>query len=217
MSFALKITRGLHQVNEELHQKVRLSLMRRKVADVLRGYSAPYSLHLGCGGVYLKDWINIDLGSPTADVHWDLTAPLPIADASCQYIFHEHMLEHFPVEIGLRVLRDCHRVLRPGGVLRVAMPSLRYLTDKYSSPDWRSQEWLKRAEYQSVASSAEMLNIAFRWWGHAWLYDEQELTRRLKEAGFGEVRSVNRGESSIAELRNRESRPDSLLIMEAVA
>lgn len=59
-----------------------------------------------------------------------------------------------------------------------------------------------------------MLNIAFRWWGHQWLYDQEELHSRLWEAGFSIIRDVEWVNSDIPELRNLETRKDSLLICE---
>jgi hypothetical protein len=51
-----------------------------------------------------------------------------------------------------------------------------------------------------------MLNMAFRAWGHKWLYDREELHRRLHEAGFTRVKDVEWGGSEEVELRNRETR-----------
>ena len=70
-------------------------------------------------------------------------------------------------------------------------------------------------EYQFIQTRAEMLNIAFHWWGHQWLYDREEFHRRLGEAGFPEIRDMPWGESGIPDFRNRETRKDSLLICEA--
>ncbi len=62
---------------------------------------------------------------------------------------------------------------------------------------------------------AEMLNVAFRWWGHRWLYDQAELNRRLGEAGFHTVEQVEWGKSGDVILQSLETRLDSLLIVEA--
>jgi predicted SAM-dependent methyltransferase len=149
-------------------------------------------------------------------VKWDLTHPLPIEDASCRLIYSEHVLEHFPVELGQQLLCDCYRVLTRGGILRIAMPSLDHITRKYLSTDWQDQEWLKRPEHRFIQTPAEMLNIALRYWGHEWLYDEKELRRRLHSAGFVNVRTVDYKASEVPELRDRETRGDSLLIAEAL-
>ena len=70
-------------------------------------------------------------------------------------------------------------------------------------------------EYEHIATRAEMLNISFRYWDHQWLYDREELRRRLLEAGFADILDVELGTSDVPELCSRETRKDSLLICEA--
>jgi len=81
-------------------------------------------LHLGCGSVHLKGWVNIDLsgtGGPL-DIVWDLRRPLPFPDGSVDAVFHEHLLENLPIAVALPFLQECRRVLMPGGILRVGVP-----------------------------------------------------------------------------------------------
>lgn len=190
---------------------------QQKNARVLNQFIRPYKLHLGCGKVKFDGWINIDIEEKLdpVDIVWDVSDGLPFEDNSCEIVYHEHMLEHLPIDKGVFLLRECYRVLQTGGVLRVAMPSLDVLLEKASSKDWRNQDWLTWSEYQFIQTRAEMINIAFRWWGHQWLYDQEELHRRLHEAGFKQVRDVEWGYSELPELRNRETRKDSLLIYQA--
>src|SRR5579864_5674354 len=98
---------------------------RAYIAHVLEHFQAPYKLHLGCGTTPLDGWINIDVDPNLfhADLIWDLTQGLPFEDKSCALVHSEHVLEHFPLEAGINLLRECRRVLQPGGVLRVGMPS----------------------------------------------------------------------------------------------
>lgn len=178
----------------------------------------PYRLHLGSGGVHLDGWINVDRDPfLRPDVVWDLTDGLPVPDGSCEAIYFEHVLEHFDVDTGLDLLRACRRALADGGVLRVAVPSLDYLLDKAVAGNWRDQEWLHGEDYRFIETRAEMLNVAFRWWGHEYLYDREELHRRLGEAGFTRIRDPEWGESEHAMLRGLETRGDSRLICEAEA
>lgn len=75
-------------------------------------------------------WVNVDLiGLPT-DLVWDLRKGIPFPDESIDAIFHEHVLEHVtPIAI-LPFLRECRRVLRTGGTLRVGVPDAeRYIRD----------------------------------------------------------------------------------------
>jgi len=125
-------------------------------------------------------------------------------------------MEHITVGEAEVCLADWRRVLEPGGVLRIATPDLEYLVERYGSGRWREQEWLSLPEYRFIRTRAEMLNVAFRWWGHRYLYDAEELERRLRDAGFGTVRRCAYRESTVPELAGLETRPDSRLILEAV-
>ncbi len=74
-------------------------------------------INLGCGNNYLTGWDNHD-----ADV--DITKPLPFADGSADFIFAEHVVEHIEYYAALKFFAECRRVLRPGGVVRIAVPSI---------------------------------------------------------------------------------------------
>lgn len=172
-------------------------------------------LNLGCGDVPLEGWVNIDLESDKADLKHDLTRPLPYEDGSVDFVYSEHFIEHLTAEEGLSLLKECRRVLKPGGVLRVATPDLGYVMLRYFL-FWKRQSWLKKYGYQWIKTKAEMINISFREWGHQYLYNREELRRRLTEAGFVKVYRKKRGRSKYPELRGRETRKESNLVMEAV-
>jgi predicted SAM-dependent methyltransferase len=190
---------------------------RRAAVIQFRSFKCPYKLHLGCGGVKLEGWINIDRWPRpgVVDVRWDVTKAFPLADASCSFIYHEHLLEHLTVDQGVALLTEGHRLLADGGVMRLAMPCLKDVVDHYRSENWRDQEWLQWPEYRFVQTRAEMINLAFRRWGHQWLYDREELHRRLREAGFTRIVNVGWRESAFVELRNLETRQESKLICDA--
>jgi predicted SAM-dependent methyltransferase/acetyltransferase-like isoleucine patch superfamily enzyme len=174
----------------------------------------PIRLNVGCGQVLFKGWRNVDL-EPPADVIHDITRGLPWPDGTVDCIYAEHFLEHLPVEDGLAFLRECRRALQPGGIVRIAVPDLANIIDPPGG-EWREQEWLKQPEYGFIQTRAEMLNVSFHWWGHQYLYDREELLRRFHEAGFATARLCTWGESDYEPLRNRETRPDTLLIVEGV-
>ncbi|MCZ8036836.1 MAG: methyltransferase domain-containing protein [Microcystis sp. LE17-20A] len=184
----------------------------------LVNFEKPYKFHVGCGSIKLNEWINIDLEkiNEVTDIVWTVDQGFPFAEKnSCSFIYNEHFLEHLSVKEAMIFLKDCYRVLVPNGVLRIAMPSLEYTINKYCSDNWQDQDWLTWKGHEFIKTRAEMINIAFRWWGHKWLYDREELHRRLQEAGFEKIRDVEWGCSEIPELRNLETRRDSILICEA--
>ena len=178
-------------------------------------------LHLGCGTIYKNGWINIDNNSDSniakLDLNLDLRAALPFPDNRVDFIFNEHFLEHLSPADAVCLLKDCRRTLKPGGVLRVAMPDLADCVEAYISPGWlqKNRDILQKGGIDFIQTPAEFMNIAFRWWGHQWLYDWEELRRRLQEAGFTQIVRCANGESVHLELQHLEVRETSTLVAEA--
>lgn len=174
-------------------------------------------LNIGCGDIYFDGWINIDLDSAKADLKIDVRNRLPYDDNSVDFIYCEHFIEHLTVEEGITVLKDFHRVLKVGGILRIATPDLDYVLFRYFFM-WKSQLWLKKYGYEWIKTKAEMINISFRDWGHKYLYNYEELKRRLIESEFKSqnIKKQKICKSRYADLTNRETRKDSKLILEAL-
>lgn len=89
-------------------------------------------VNLGCGRRYHPSWINIDV-VPAGDevIAHDLRQGIPLEDNSCDVIYHSHVLEHLRRAEAFEFLRDCCRVLKPGGILRVAIPDLERICRAY--------------------------------------------------------------------------------------
>ena len=75
-------------------------------------------LHFGCGPIRLEGWENLDRASV------DLCKPLPFEDGSAGFIFLEHVIEHVGIHDSYRFFKECARILRSGGVVRLAFPSI---------------------------------------------------------------------------------------------
>lgn len=174
-------------------------------------------LHIGCGPEILKGWVNIDNAQyPGVDRILDVTAGLPFPDRSSSFVFAEHFIEHLSYAAVSALLRECRRVLRDDGVLRLSTPNL----------DW---VWLTHYKAPGLMTPAEELqacfelNRAFRGWGHQFLYNERTLAATLLEAGFQTVTRVEYGESAHKELKGLERHElspawgtaSSILIVEA--
>lgn len=182
----------------------------------LASSAAPFKANVGCGKEPFQGWANLDLDPESgADIIWDITDGLPFANDTCAFIYSEHFLEHLPVQEGVHFLTECHRSLRKGGVVRIAMPSADDVVRRYHENDWAQQPWLEKYGYAWIKTRAEYINVCFREWDHQWLYDLEELQRRLREAGFEHIETADWGASQHAELRNRETRKETLLICEA--
>ena len=78
---------------------------RRKAAAIAR--QPGIRLHLGSGGERKAGWVNVDLLGDPIDVAWNLASPLPFEPASVDAVFHEHLLEHLPLQAGAAFMREC--------------------------------------------------------------------------------------------------------------
>lgn len=89
-------------------------------------------LNLGCGDKYHKDWVNIDKysNSPYVLVH-DLFKRLPFDDDTFEVIYLSQVLEHFPKKHAPVLLKECRRVLKERGIIRIVVPDLEDITRNY--------------------------------------------------------------------------------------
>ncbi|MFC0865560.1 methyltransferase domain-containing protein [Sphaerimonospora cavernae] len=89
--------------------------------------SAPRVVDLGCGGTKQHaDNLGLDVRpGPTVDVVADLVDGVPFQDESVDQVFAVHVIEHLADYLPL--LAECHRILRPGGVLHVLTPWWRHV------------------------------------------------------------------------------------------
>lgn len=193
--------------------------LKQKVGHLIKG-KRTLKLNVGCGTDYKKGWINIDNNSDEniekLDLNWDLRNPLPFEDNSVDYIFNEHFIEHLTVEEGQAAIKDFMRVLKPGGVLRMATPDLEYMVHKYLNVPIEDDQMIKTFNLDFIKSKAERMNVSFRWWGHKWIYDWEEMERRLKEAGCQNFVRCELRKSEHPELENLETREESRLIVEVI-
>ena len=89
-------------------------------------------LNLGCGTRYHSDWINIDFSSSGPDViAHNLRKGIPFGDETFDVVYHSNVIEHFSKEEAPVFIKECQRVLKSNGVLRIAYPDLESLIYQY--------------------------------------------------------------------------------------
>jgi predicted SAM-dependent methyltransferase len=163
--------------------------------------SADLCIHLGCGYRPLMGWINVDRArGPEVQVLWDLTRGLPFPDLSGTAIFSEHVIEHLTKEDASRLLSECHRVLRKGGVLRLSTPDAELFLRSYAG----DRRFLAHQGFsQAIDTPIDRVNYMMREYGqHLWSYDEELLTLMLRRAGFSSVVRQDIGVSVHPMMRN---------------
>jgi predicted SAM-dependent methyltransferase len=191
--------------------------------DYLRTTTDP-KLHIGSGWTLFEGWLNADIDLIPGVMRMDATQRFPFADETFHYIYSEHMIEHVPYEKGAFMLRECCRVMRQGGAIRVITPDLSAILGLHSLELSAEQEryllWFCQTFVPERApSAASAVNAMFRMWGHQFIYDEQTLAGAMRAAGFNSIARYPISRSGHPELQNlvNESRyPEALLNFESV-
>lgn len=183
----------------------------RSIKAYLRSHPVK-KLQIGTSFTPLKGWLNTDfiLEIPGL-VYLDATRRFPFPDNTFDYIACEHMIEHIDYAGGMAMLRESFRVLKPGGKIRIATPDLRVIVGLCA---------LEKTDIQNeyIDAIADMLfpevtecrdifviNNAFRFWGHQFLYEPETLKVAMAKCGFENFLDYKPGVSDDPHLRDIES------------
>lgn len=113
-------------------------------------------INLACGGKLCQQtgWVNADHNPSARDVkHVDLLAPLPFPDKTFDVVYHSQFIEHLPAELAVSFMKECHRILKPKGVLRLVTPDLRN----------QAREYLRMLEAVLAAPDDEDARLRYDW------------------------------------------------------
>lgn len=170
---------------------------RRQIAEYF-GTTIQPRLNVGCGYNALEGWMNVDLhGGRHGSIFMDASRRWPLPNNAFDAILCEHLIEHLPKDVGLRLLVEAFRVLKPSGRIRVVTPDLRAMARLILDPSTSEhRQYLDSvAEFhgKSQISDCDAVNYIFYCYGHRYIYTVEELTRHFREVGFGEVVETRAG------------------------
>jgi len=186
-----------------------------------------FYLNVGCGGSGREGWVNLDLfPAPGVNCLWDARRSLPFQNESCEGIFTEHFLEHLePTLEAPTFMRECHRILKKGGKIRILVPDGEAYLKAYATNGWEGLKQLRELSEDgkdpwfghSYQTRMELINMVFRQGvQHAFTYDFETLALRLKESGFKDVRNAKKCVTINARLRiDNPKRSQESLVVEA--
>jgi predicted SAM-dependent methyltransferase len=142
-------------------------------------------VNVGCGTKYVHGMVNIDGNLFRKKDMWlDVTLGLPFPDNSLQGVYASHVIEHFDDKCVRRLFGEVYRVLKPGGAVRLIVPSLEYAIDAYVSggiekmPDWPHK-------YDSAGGRFNNFMLCQN--QHFMMFDLSLLEELLSEAGFSNI------------------------------
>jgi predicted SAM-dependent methyltransferase len=161
----------------------------------LRKPHHPIHLHLGCGPKYMPGFVNIDANPFTKTDMWlDVRCGIPFADQAVDSVYATHMFEHFyPDELG-RLLCECKRVLKPGGGMRVIVPSLHSAIAAYQQG---RKEWFDDFPRKFDSVGGRFSNFIFCDGQHRAGLDFSYLREAMQQAGFQEIEESAEGTSRL--------------------
>jgi len=120
-------------------------------------------LNVGCGHRFHPEWTNIDLVSTGSFVKaHNIYVGIPYPNKTFDAVYHSHLLEHLPKRFAPDLFKECYRVLKPGGIIRVATPDLEQMARSYLDLLERSVEGDTDAEKQYEWILIELLDQMVR-------------------------------------------------------
>lgn len=168
-------------------------------------------------------WNRLQKIDPDIMIH-DLRKGIPFPDNSFDVVYHSHVLEHIDREVAVSLPRECRRVLKPGGVLRVVVPDLEATARAYCGALDSLDNGCSDAEAERERAVNDLLEQMVRSEGaglcqqrplvrfierivrgdagksgelHRWMYDKYSLRRLLQEAEFDNIVQQQAGSSMI--------------------
>lgn len=131
-------------------------------------------LNLGCGKDYRPGWVNVDASRQVkADFYFDLRKKFPFKDNQFEFILAQDVLEHFTKEEGLRFLRECWRVLRSKGKIKIRTSNIYQIFKQFGE----DEEVLIHFLYGNTSKEG-------KWGAHKFGYTEKTLRKTFKLLGF---------------------------------
>lgn len=139
-------------------------------------------LHLGCGKRYLEGFYHVDLADyDHIDLEHDI-AKLPMfEDDSIELIYCSHALEYYDRQQVIEVLKEWYRILKYGGILRLAVPDFEAWHEVYEQT--HNLDNLLGALYGrwQIGNKEEIIY-------HKTTYDLKSLKKLLENCGFKNVK-----------------------------
>jgi predicted SAM-dependent methyltransferase len=196
---------------------------RRAIGQYLAAQPQP-RLHIGCGDNHLSGWLNTELCPRRDQIFLDATRPFPFADRTFAFIYSEHMIEHIPYANAVDMIRECFRVLQPGGSIRIVTPDLAFLQallDNAPNPQRAAyfEFYQRHNRLTGPFNVTHFVNHFVRAWGHQFIYDADTLIDLLRGAGFENVRQqplTDSGTPAFAGIAKLDRMPDGFLEMESL-
>ena len=144
---------------------------------------SPEKVHLGCGQRHIPGFYHVDAQAyPHVDRVADVSDLGFLPDDTVSLIYAASVLEHFGRNEYMGVLSEWHRVLKPGGVLRLSVPDFDAAVAVYLDRD-RFPEGLSLIHGALLGGQRDAFDY------HKMVFNRELLTDALIRTGFVSCRA----------------------------
>ena len=147
-------------------------------------------------------------------IHWDVYNGLPFHDNVFDFVYHSHFITHIDRDAAFFITKECHRILKSGGIVRVVVPDLEQIVNLYNEAMADLDAARPRGNEKHSEAVDELFELMVRKsaWGTSresflvriierlfrgniektgelrrWHYDRHSMGGMLADAGFREV------------------------------
>ena len=133
----------------------------------------------------------------------DVTKRFRFHDETFEAVYASHLLEHLDRDLAQQCLKEVHRVLRPGGILRIAVPDLDGVVGQYDPTD---PDGFLAGLYDAHSRRRSRTSL------HRWMYNAKSLGELLRRVGFREVQRCEYRQGRCPDVEQIETRRWSLFM-----
>jgi len=185
-------------------------------------------------GMFYFGWENSDVNASLLEfakhqgydfMPLDASKAMPFPDGYADFIFSSHLIEHFPRMQGAMFIQECFRILRPGGIIRIATPDsykiMSYYVNGYGKKKLEEDESILQFRHVNVGVSKAMSELDrlahLLLQGHQSIYDADTLIKSMRAAGFNTIKVTDPWSSMNAQLAAETivSHPTVSVVVEA--
>ena len=133
----------------------------------------------------------------------DVERPFRFDDDTFEAVYASHLLEHLDPDVAERCLEEVRRVLRPDGILRVAVPNLDEVMSQYDPAD---PDAFLAGFYDAHSGRRSRTSL------HRWMYNPKSLEALLRRVGFRDIQRCEFRQGRCPDVAQIETRRWSLFM-----
>ena len=163
---------------------------------------------------------NVEFNRKKNIIFADATKKFNFDNNSVDVIYTSHMLEHLSNNSANHFIKECYRVLKKGGILRIVVPDIKKIVDDYllnkDADAFLERSLLVAPSLESLKSKIQFFFVGYR--HHQWLYDSKSLQKLLLKNGFDNPIEQSPGQTLILNTDglNLSERSEESIYIEAI-